>query len=163
MANERLRLEMIDPTEKMYIGDNPLDKFTSAINFVDSTNNDHGPPGSRFPAYIIAGLIDLLKLPVVLIRDELADAEEQKLNYNITLLKELLPTCKNQKNIENLHKYYTDKTEFKGLTMTLLKDCMVERACQPLPDDDQEKIDKIDFKGGSFKRMLRDKLKEITN
>ena len=87
--------------------------------------------------------------------------EAQRLKYNATLLNELiLEGSHDQRNIEDLHKYYTDKTEFKGLTMNLLKECMVEQAKKPIPDNGGlDKIDTIDFTGDNFKRMLRDAIK----
>ena len=86
--------------------------------------------------------------------------EAQKLHYNLTLLSELNPAVQNKQNIENLHKYYTEKKDFKDLTMALLIRCMAVRARLPLPDDDQGEIDAIDYKDDSFKRMLLDAIRE---
>lgn len=161
MVNESVRLANRNPWgSEEYAEKNPLDDYCSAMFAgARASNNLIGcrPPGALFGC-----IVDLVKMPVVALRGELAEAEAQRLNYNATLLNELiLEGSHDQGNIEKLHKYYTDKTEFKGLTMNLLKECMVEQAKKPIPDNGGlDKIDTIDFKSDNFKRELRDKLKK---
>ncbi len=161
MNKERLRL-----AKRNHFGQgknaekNPLDDYGSTMTFLSGGDLRIADFAVAIPAVIVGGIVDGLKAPIVAIRDESAKLKAQKLHYNLTLLSELNPAVQNKPNIEGLHKYYIEKKEFKGLTMTLLIRCMAVRARLPLPDDGQGEIDIIDYKGDGFKRMLLDAIKE---
>ncbi len=160
MVNESVRLANRNPWGSgKYAEKNPLDSYCSTI--YSGAHASDKLIGCRPPGALFGAIVDLVKFPVVALRGELAEAEAQRLKYNATLLSELtLEGPHDQRNIEKLHKYYTDKTEFKGLTRNLLMECMVEQAKKPIPDNGGlDKIDTIDFKSDNFKRELRDKLK----
>lgn len=161
MNKERLRL-----AKRNHFGQgknaekNPLDDYGSTMTFLSGGDLRLADFSVAIPAVMVGGIVDGLKAPIVAIRDKKAKLEAQKLHYNLTLLSELNPEVQNKKNIENLHKYYTEKKDFKDLTMALLIRCMAVRARLPLPDDDKGEIDAIDYKDDSFKRMLLDAIRE---
>ena len=135
---------------------NPFDDYGSATDFLLGKD----PILMLFPGLLLGGIIDLAKAPVVAIRGVLAEFEAQKLGYNLTLMKELSESCKDPKNINKLHKEYSEKKEFNGLTLNTLRQCMVEQLKEPIPDGDVTKVKAVDFKSNSFQKKLLAALKK---
>ena len=137
--------------------ENSAEDYVAVTMRLSGAKDDNANGARLLPGLIFGGLVDLFKAPAVAVKHKLADVEIERLNDNLTLIREIsIQGSGDQANLEKLHKHYAKKSEFNGLTTNTLISCMLRQLKEPIPDNDLTNFKSVDFKSDSFKRRLLD-------